>query len=251
MARGNRTVKRQIAETVVNSMLTGSGRGGKRGAGLPVVTVLVVLFGIVWASCNQDERSEPIESEESASVNDYSATALDSATDSESSGEVVVYNPQSSQTSDDDGRNGSYDVPKSERVRIKRCVDGDTLVVVNSAGKEERVRLIGANTPETVKKDWPVEPFGPEASEYTKRRVAETGNVATLVSDGTTYDQYNRRLAFVYLGDEKVSLNEDLCRQGLAKAQTQYSFSKEMKAKLTAAANEARREGLGIYSLSD
>ncbi|MBP5620832.1 MAG: thermonuclease family protein, partial [Thermoguttaceae bacterium] len=71
------------------------------------------------------------------------------------------------------------------------------MIVVTSSGARERVRLIGANTPETVKKDWPIEPFGPEASEYTKLRVEETGYVATLVADGNAYDQYNRRLAFV------------------------------------------------------
>lgn len=154
-----------------------------------------------------------------------------------------------SQTANDSVSSDHYRVPNIEKVTIERCVDGDTLVVINSSGVRERVRLIGANTPETVKKNWPVEPFGPEASEYTKRRVKEAGNIATLVADGTSYDRYNRRLAFVFLGDDQISLNEELCRQGLAKAETKYSFSKVMKSRLTAAAKEAEREGLGIYSI--
>ncbi len=37
----------------------------------------------------------------------------------------------------------------SETARVTRVVDGDTLVV-SIAGREERVRLIGVDTPETV-----------------------------------------------------------------------------------------------------
>ncbi|MBI5087957.1 MAG: nuclease, partial [Actinobacteria bacterium] len=46
---------------------------------------------------------------------------------------------------------------------IERVVDGDT-VVADFDGRRETVRLIGIDTPETVKPDAPVECFGPEAS---------------------------------------------------------------------------------------
>lgn len=35
-------------------------------------------------------------------------------------------------------------------VSVRRVVDGDTIVVDFSMGEQERVRLIGVNTPETV-----------------------------------------------------------------------------------------------------
>ncbi len=142
-------------------------------------------------------------------------------------------------------------LPQEQRVEIERCVDGDTLIVryeLDGEGVRERVRLIGVNTPETVKPNSPVEPFGPEASAYTKRRVEETGGVATLVSDGSAYDKYNRRLAFVYLGDDTISLNEDLARQGLGKVELKYSYSQKMKDRMQNCANLAKREKLGIYS---
>src|SRR4051794_40063399 len=47
---------------------------------------------------------------------------------------------------------------------VRRAVDGDTILLVSGA----RVRLQGINTPETVKPDSPVEPWGPEASQFTK-----------------------------------------------------------------------------------
>src|ERR1700761_8909798 len=52
--------------------------------------------------------------------------------------------------------------------RVVRAVDGDTLLIA----PHERLRLIGVNAPETVKPDWPVEPWGPEASAFTKEFVS-------------------------------------------------------------------------------
>ena len=49
----------------------------------------------------------------------------------------------------------------SETATVTRVVDGDTLVV-DIAGQEERVRLIGVDTPETVHPNKPVEFFGNE-----------------------------------------------------------------------------------------
>ena len=140
-------------------------------------------------------------------------------------------------------------VPDVETGVVERCVDGDTLIVRFDDGTTERVRLIGSNTPETVKPNSPVEPFGPEASAFTKRRVEEASGAIRLVADGDRRDKYGRRLAFVYLADSEVSLNEELVRQGFAKAQTQYRFSSEMKRRLEAAEAAARREKLGIHSL--
>lgn len=140
-------------------------------------------------------------------------------------------------------------VPDVETGVVERCVDGDTLIVRFDDGTTERVRLIGANTPETVKPNSPVEPFGPEASAFTKRRVEDAGGAIRLVADGDRRDKYGRRLAFVYLADSEISLNEELTRAGFARAQTQYRFSSEMKRKLTAAEDAARREKLGIHSL--
>ena len=139
-------------------------------------------------------------------------------------------------------------VPDVESGVVERCVDGDTLIVRFDDGTAERVRLIGANTPETVKPNSPVEPFGPEASAFTKRRVEEASGAVRLVADGDRRDKYGRRLAFVYLADSEVSLNEELARSGFAKAQTQYRFSTEMKRRLEAAEDAARREKLGIHS---
>ncbi len=60
--------------------------------------------------------------------------------------------------------------------RVVRNVDGDT-IVVEIDGREEPVRFIGIDTPESVAQDRPVECFGVEA----KARTAELLPVGTSV----------------------------------------------------------------------
>ena len=50
---------------------------------------------------------------------------------------------------------------------VERVVDGDT-IVVHLGGRRERVRLIGIDTPESVKPNTPVQCFALEASGRTK-----------------------------------------------------------------------------------
>jgi micrococcal nuclease len=128
-----------------------------------------------------------------------------------------------------------------ESYSIARVVDGDTLLLANS---KERVRLIGANTPETVKQNSPVEPWGPEATAFTKSFLSN-GNVR-LEFDSQRRDKYGRMLAYVWVGDRM--LNEELIREGLARAETQYSYSSAMKARFRRAEAEARAARKGIWS---
>ena len=134
---------------------------------------------------------------------------------------------------------GIYDVIK--------CVDGDTIDLADGTKKGTRIRLIGANTPETVKQNSPIEPFGPEASRFTKEIIAQNKNRARIAYDGAKVDRYGRTLAHVWLGD--VLLSERLIREGLATAELQYSYSREMKDRFKAAEDLAKQEKRGIWSL--
>ena len=51
-----------------------------------------------------------------------------------------------------------------------KVIDGDT-IIADIDGKEERIRLIGVDTPETVHPNKTVEHFGKEASAFTKSMV--------------------------------------------------------------------------------
>jgi micrococcal nuclease len=96
----------------------------------------------------------------------------------------------------------------AETATVTRVVDGDT-IVVSIAGRQEKVRLIGVNTPETVHPRKPVEYFGKEASAFT-RRMAD-GQVVRLKEDGQSAnrDRYGRLLRYVFLPDCRL-LNAEI-----------------------------------------
>jgi micrococcal nuclease len=130
---------------------------------------------------------------------------------------------------------------ESETCRVARVVDGDTLLL---AGTKERGRLIGADTPETVKPNWPVEPWGPEAAAFTRDFLS--GGEVRLEFDGPARDKYERKLAYVWVGDRM--LNEELIRAGLARAKLQYEYSAVVKERFRRAEGEAHSAHRGIWS---
>lgn len=124
--------------------------------------------------------------------------------------------------------------------RVVRVIDGDTLLFERGV----RVRLIGADTPETVKPGAPVEPWGPEATEFTREFIGD-GHVR-LQFDRERKDRYGRFLAYVWVGEQM--LNEELIRAGLARAALNYRFSESMKRRFRRAQNEAQAAQRGIWS---
>ena len=101
-----------------------------------------------------------------------------------------------------------------------RVVDGDT-IVVEIEGKLEKIRLIGVDTPETVHPSKPVQYFGKEASNFTKKMVE--GKKVRLEYDWQKRDKYGRLLAYVYLEDGTF-LNAEIIKQGYGFAYTKYPF---------------------------
>ncbi len=101
-----------------------------------------------------------------------------------------------------------------------RVIDGDTIAVEKN-GKKEKVRLIGVDTPETVHPSKPVEYFGKEASEFTRKNVE--GKRVRLEYDWQSRDKYGRLLAYVYIEDGTF-LNAEIIRQGYGFAYTRYPF---------------------------
>lgn len=125
---------------------------------------------------------------------------------------------------------------------VKRVVDGDTLLLRSG----ERVRLQGIDTPETVRPNYPVEPWGPEASQFTEQFVEDADGEVRLTFGPERLDDYGRTLAFVWHGEQL--LNEELVRAGLARARLGYRYSGTMKRRLAAAQDEARAARRGIWS---
>jgi micrococcal nuclease len=133
-----------------------------------------------------------------------------------------------------------------QRATVRRVVDGDTIVVVID-GREERLRYIGIDTPETVRPNTAVECFGREASEANKRLVE--GRTVYLERDVSDRDRFGRLLRYVYVDDpsgERLFVNLELVSRGYAQAVT---FPPDVRHADTfrAAEREAREAGRGLW----
>ena len=104
---------------------------------------------------------------------------------------------------------------------VIRVVDGDT-VRVRYEGKNESVRLIGINTPETVAPGRPIQYYGPQASTFAKNLLA--GEKVYLLFEPSKRDRYGRLLAYLYRAPDKLFVNEEIVRQGYGRAYTRYRF---------------------------
>lgn len=128
--------------------------------------------------------------------------------------------------------------------------DGDTIIISKDC-KPVTVRLIGIDTPETVDPRKPVQCFGKEASEYTKKNLK--GKKVQIETDETqdTYDKYGRLLGYVILEDG-TNFNERLVEEGYAHEytyKTPYKYQKEFK-ETQAHAKESQR-GLWAMNVCD
>lgn len=121
------------------------------------------------------------------------------------------------------------DVPEGY-VKVVDTVDGDT-IKVDIQGKEETVRFLGVDTPETKDPRRGVQCYGPQASDFTKYAVM--GKAVRLVSDPTEDDRdtYGRLLRYVYLTDQS-NLNSLLVVNGFAFAYERFPTVQMEKLKL-------------------
>jgi micrococcal nuclease len=95
---------------------------------------------------------------------------------------------------------------------VDRVVDGDT-IDVRIGGSVERVRLLGIDTPESVKPGVAPECFSHEASHATATFLPQ-GTPVDLVRDVEARDKYGRLLAYVYRHADHTFVNLWLVQQG-------------------------------------
>ncbi len=97
------------------------------------------------------------------------------------------------------------------RGTVTAHIDGDTLKVNGVS-----VRIIGVDTPETVKPDTPVQCFGPQASQATDT-LLPIGTSVDLEYDAEHTDKYGRTLAYVYRARDGLFLEGWLAYEGYAR----------------------------------
>lgn len=135
--------------------------------------------------------------------------------------------------------NANIDTTLCEVIRV---VDGDTFVVKYN-GKEEKVRLIGVDTPESVHPDETKNTeFGNKVSNYTKQMLE--GKQVELEFDVESRDKYGRLLAYVYLDGQMY--NKMLLEKGYAKIAT-YPPNVKYVDDFTKIQIEARENKVGLW----
>jgi micrococcal nuclease len=135
---------------------------------------------------------------------------------------------------------------QAEPAVVSTVFDGDTVVVV-LGGREVTIRLIGVDTPETARPDTPVQFYGPEASDFTRR--ALLGEQVRLEFEahgrpGGATDKYGRTLAYIITKDG-TNFNLELVRLGYGRAYTKYPFKYQRA--FEEAEKAARKAGLGMW----
>lgn len=142
-------------------------------------------------------------------------------------------------------RDGAAGPGASERLtgRVVRAVDGDTLEVAIDDGPTETVRLIGVDTPETVKPDTPVQCFGPRASHFEHQRVE--GRRVRLLTGVEPRDFYGRLLAYVWI--EGRLIEAELLRRGLARV-LNFRPNDRFAHRFELIAQSAAKGGKGLWS---
>ena len=107
---------------------------------------------------------------------------------------------------------------------INRVLDGDTIDVTIDLGfelyKKERVRIAGVDTPEKRTRNLEEKALGIDATNWLKDKLESTiaGNdqlfIRTELVGGV--GKYGRLLGWLYIGDNTVSINEEMIGEGYA-----------------------------------
>ena len=141
--------------------------------------------------------------------------------------------------------NQETEMDKKKLFKVVKVVDGDT-ITASIRGKNESVRLLGIDTPETVDVRKPVQCFGKAASDKMKSFVL--GKFVKLIDDKTqgNRDKYKRLLRYVYLPDSKATfINGEMVKQGFAFSYKKYPT--KMLEKFNNFEKYARENNLGLW----
>lgn len=127
---------------------------------------------------------------------------------------------------------------------VERVVDGDTIDVLIGS-RQETVRLIGIDAPESVAPTRPVQCFGREASLHLEA-VLPHGTEITLVRDVEARDAYRRLLGYVVRSSDGLFVNLELVATGYAAAMN-YPPNDHYARVLAGAEADAAAAGRGLW----
>ena len=124
---------------------------------------------------------------------------------------------------------------------VTRIVDGDT-VVAEVNNKQEKIRIIGINTPESVDPRRPVECFGKEASAKASKLLL---NKDVTLENYQERDRHGRMLGYIRLSDG-TDFGKEMIETGYAYSFKSYSHRR--LAEYNRIEKVARKDSMGLWS---
>lgn len=137
--------------------------------------------------------------------------------------------------------------PSNDRMTatVASITDGDT-IKVNMNGREETIRFILVDTPETKHPRIGVQPFGPEASAFTEQQLS--GKEVQIEPGIEERDRYGRLLAYIYVDGQMF--NKRLLKEGLARVDV-YPPNTKYLDEFQEIQSAAQQKQIGIWSIEN
>ncbi|MFJ7936312.1 thermonuclease family protein [Sporosarcina sp. NPDC096371] len=132
-------------------------------------------------------------------------------------------------------------------VELVKTIDGDT-IRIKYEGKEQNVRYLLIDTPETNHPQLGKQPFGQKAKERNTE-LMNSGKLEIEFDIGERVDKYGRLLAYIYI--DGVSVQEKLLEEGLARVGYVYPPNTRHLDAFEKAQEKAKTAGIGIWTLED
>ncbi len=154
----------------------------------------------------------------------------------QSSGTTGTNNPKGKKTSDDKPTKDE-ESPEEQTLnaKVKKVIDGDSILVVDDQQLEHEIQLEGIDAPEAK------QPYGQESTDALTKKIADAKVRITWAKK----DTYGRLLGQVYVGDEHCNLS--MIQQGHA-----WHFKRYNKNQVLAdAETEARKKKVGLWGTED
>lgn len=189
----------------------------------------LLLCILLITACNtEDHNSVPLEQELDSEVTG-DRKVIEPENES-STVDIKIVPPNAGNTlekkrQNDMEQNSDVSIKEKEMLEatVTHVIDGDTLEVQFRNGRKETIRLLLVDTPETNHPSQPVQPYGPEATQFAKEQLE---NQKIQIEIGTQIrDKYDRLLGYVWINDQLF--NEMLLERGLAR--TAYIYPPNIK----------------------
>ncbi|MGK4043710.1 thermonuclease family protein [Heyndrickxia oleronia] len=226
-----------------------SNKKTRKSAGLVYVVLTIVffiLFGMTvppsqQASTSDVKTNETTKVKKVETVNKKDTEKVEKINNTSTQNDKAsskIATSQSTNTIEDSKKNR---IP----VTLTKTVDGDTIKVMYK-GKEETVRYLLIDTPESKKPNTCVQPYAEKASNRNKQLV-NSGNL-TLEFEKSERDKYDRLLAYVFVNG--ISVQETLLKEGYARVAYIYEPPYKYLSKYEKAEDIAQQKHTNIWSQS-